>query len=171
MPRAAQPNGNRTVEPLGLLWGQRPYLVARLVGLPPDPSLMRLDRIRQIEILPEPFTRDPDFSLDAFAARAFGVFQEPPFAVCLRFSAEAATDASSFHFHPSQQLQPLADGRLLVRFTAGGAQEMCQHLATWNDQVEVLKPVRLRRELARWTQDVADHHHKQPITKSKDPAR
>jgi len=51
-----------------------------------------------------------------------------------------------------------------VRFTAGGVLEMCQHLVTWDDRVEVLEPVALRQHLAGWARGVAEHHSQTPVT-------
>jgi predicted DNA-binding transcriptional regulator YafY len=148
----------RVVEPLGLLHGQRPYLVAQITGAKPGASVFRLDRVREHAVLPDAFVRNPAFSLQAYTQRSFGVWQEEPFAVCLRFTASAATEACAFHFHPTQTMERLADGRHLVRFTAGGWLEMCQHLVTWEDKVEVLEPAWLRTRLADWARKAADHH-------------
>jgi predicted DNA-binding transcriptional regulator YafY len=150
------------VDPLGLLHGQRPYLVAQIAGTQQGPSVFRLDRVLEHEVLPDPFVRDPSFSLQAYTRRSFGVWQEEPFAVCLRFGGAAAAEAAAFHFHPTQTLDPQPDGTLLVRFTAGGALEMCQHLVTWEDSVEVLEPTRLREQLAAWARKAADHHAHAP---------
>lgn len=146
------------VEPLGLLHGQRPYLVAQITGAKQGASVFRLDRVHEHAVLQDAFVRDPAFSLQAYTQRSFGVWQEEPFAVCLRFSASAATEAAAFHFHPTQTMERLADGRHLVRFTAGGSLEMCQHLVTWEDKVEVLEPDWLRTQLADWARKAADHH-------------
>ena len=148
----------RVVAPLGLLHGQRPYLVAKPVGIEGGPRMYRLDRITQLHVMAEAFDRDPQFSLHSFAAQSFGVFQEEPFDVCLRFSADAATEASAFHFHGTQQLEHLSDGRLVVRFRAGGRVEMCQHLVVWDDAVEILEPAWLREGMAAWTLGLASHH-------------
>ena len=71
---------------------------------------------------------------------------------------------AAFHFHLTQVLQPQADGSLLLRFTAGGALEMCQHLVTWEDAVEVLEPAFLRRKLADWARKAGDHHDRAPAS-------
>lgn len=152
------------VEPLGLLHGQRPYLVAQITGAQQGPSLFRLDRVHEHAVLPDAFVRDPAFSLQTYTQRSFGVWQEEPFAVCLRFDTAAAVEAASFHFHPSQTVHPQPDGTLLVRFTAGGVLEMCQHLITWEDTIEVLEPASLRVRLADWARKAADHHARAPAT-------
>jgi len=158
---AAAPTA-RIVQPLGLLHGARPYLVGRVRGTPGEPTLFRLDRMESVEVLESAFVRETGFNLAAFAARAFGVFQEQPVSVCLRFAPEAAGDARRFHFHATQAVEALPDGGVLVRFTAGGRLEMCHHLATWGEAVEVVEPDALRRELAAWAGKAARHHRRIP---------
>lgn len=140
--RASGAVGWHKVCPYGFLYGNRPYLVA--FSLNPtvlDYRTYRLSAILQIGETEEPFARDPDFSLDAFARRSFGVFQEEPFDVVWRFKPDAAADAREWLFHPDQVTEDQPDGSLIVRFRAGGAPEMSWHLYTWGDAVEVLEPV------------------------------
>jgi predicted DNA-binding transcriptional regulator YafY len=134
------------VYPYGFLYGSRHYLVA--YSRPAGAHLLyRLPNIARAELLPEYFERDPAFSLDAFARRSFGVFQEEPIDVVWRFDPEVAADAREFCFHPDQTLEEEPDGSILVRFRAGGRLEMAWHLFTWGPHVEVVAPVRLRRLL------------------------
>ena len=74
----------RKVVPYGLLFGLRAYLVAR-VKSKTQPVLFRLDEIKNLEVLGEPGAPPPDFDLKAYAERSFGVFQEEPQEVVLRF--------------------------------------------------------------------------------------
>lgn len=150
------------VEPLGLLHGPRPYLVAQIADLAQEPSVFRLDRVHEHSLLSEPFVRNPDFSLKDYVHRSFGIWQEQPIAVCLRFSGAAAEAAMRFHFHPTQTLERQPGGNLLVRFNAGGVLEMCQHLVTWEDAVEIVEPASLRQRLSDWARKAADHHARTP---------
>jgi predicted DNA-binding transcriptional regulator YafY len=139
----------QTVGPLGFLYGNRHYLVAwseqrRKV------VLFRLSRIDRVEVLPSTFEAPRDFSLDAFARRSFGVFQEEAVDVVWRFLPRAAAEAREYVFHPDQTVEERPDGSLLVRFRAGGLHEMAWHLFTWGRDVQILEPVALRRELLRW---------------------
>jgi predicted DNA-binding transcriptional regulator YafY len=136
----------RLVEPYGFLHGHRHYLVAWHEH--PTKSMFltfALPAIESVEVMEENFERDPTFSLDDYAARSFGLYQEEPFEVIWRFKPEAAIDAREFVFHPSQVIEEEDDGSLLVKFTAGGDLEMAWHLYTWGDQVEVIKPKRLAK--------------------------
>jgi len=135
----------QTVCPYGFLYGNRHYLVAySLSDRARNYRLFSLANIEKADILDAPFERRTDFSLQAFAERSFGVFQEEPFDVVWRFSPKAAPDARQFLFHPNQVLEDQPDGSLIVRFHAGGALEMSWHLFTWGDEVEVIEPKRLR---------------------------
>jgi predicted DNA-binding transcriptional regulator YafY len=102
------------------------------------------------------FKRREDFDLAAYAAQSFGVFQEEPADVVLRFAPEAADEAAGWVFHPSQSIEREADGALTVRFRAGGIQEMCWHL--WGEAVMVLSPDELRNRLAQTAAAVGLHH-------------
>ncbi len=131
------------LHPYGFLYGNQHFLVAWSLEAE-DWRLFRLSRIIEVEILEEPFARDPEFSLKKFAERSFGVFQEEPFKVVWKFAPEVAEDAAEYVFHPNQRQRRLPDGSLLVSFHAGGALEMRWHLYTWGDMVEVLEPEWLR---------------------------
>lgn len=136
----------RQIEPYGVLFGMRGYLIAREIGNGSSFRHFRLDRIRKAQLMPSSFKRDPDFDLRAHAARAFGSFHsEAEFApVEWRFSPAAAPVARDFLFHPDQEVTTEADGSLTVRFTAGGWLEMAWHLYKWGDAVEVISPPELR---------------------------
>jgi predicted DNA-binding transcriptional regulator YafY len=137
----------RRLAPYGLLAGLRRYLVARPED---DPAgsvrLYVVENLRTAKVSRETFERDPAFNLQAFANRAFGVFQtEEEFGeVVWRFLPKAAAHARGFEFHPAQVMEDQPDGSLIVRFSASGHLEMCWHLYVWGDQVEVLAPERLR---------------------------
>ena len=144
-------------EPYGLLYGNRPFLVAR-TDWSGQPRLWRLANISNARLGLEDFKRDPDFDLQTFARRSFGTYQEPPVKVQLRFDARAAPDAATFRFHPCQKVEENDDKTVTVRFEAGGLDEMCWHLITWGDSVTVEKPAKLRRRLAEMCGELAAHH-------------
>lgn len=137
----------RIIEPHGLLRGRRSYLVARQPDRGEDLRNFRIDRIHEAQVLDESFTFQCGFSIENYAARAFGVWQDPAQygEVVWRFVPEAAERASGFLFHPTQSLEPQPDGSLVVRFRAAGWLEMAWHLYQWGDTVEVLAPERLRK--------------------------
>ena len=92
---------HQRVKPLGLLYGNRAFLVASSEWKE-EPHLWRLANVSELRISEETFERDPDFDLGRYAKRSFGTFQEEPVEVVLRFAPGAARDASTFVFHPDQ---------------------------------------------------------------------
>lgn len=139
----------RTVEPYGFIYGPRPYLLARtLGGETADFRLFSLSDISNLEVADEQFVRDEAFSLSQYVEQSFGAYQEPVRNVVWRVAPEAADEARTWIFHPSQSLEDKCDGSLLVRFRAGGLREMCWHLFTWGGAIEVLEPPELKAELA-----------------------
>ncbi|WP_038015054.1 helix-turn-helix transcriptional regulator, partial [Terasakiella pusilla] len=85
------------------------------------------------------FERDKNFSLQSYAERSFGVFQEEhQYDVVWKFSPRVTADAMEFIFHPTQSFEETEDGSLIVRFKASGRKEMDWHLYTWGEDVEDL---------------------------------
>jgi len=143
--RRTNRTNKRFVHPYGFLYGHRHYLVAyNLVKGAKGYRIFSLPNILRVRTTDEYFVRDDDFSLREFSKQSFGVFQEKPFDVIWRFSPRAAADAQEYLFHPNQTLEEEEDGSVLVKFSAGGALEMCWHLFAWGDDVEVVEPSHLK---------------------------
>ncbi|MGF7162827.1 putative DNA-binding transcriptional regulator YafY [Rhodoligotrophos appendicifer] len=138
----------RRIEPYGVLSGVRRYLVGRPVedGEGPVRSY-RLEAIEAVRVTTEMFLRPDGFDLQRFANRAFGVYQRDDEygEIVWRFRSDAAGQARGYQFHPEQELEEQTDGSLVVRFRAAGHLEMCWHLYSWGDRVEVLAPEALRK--------------------------
>ena len=144
-------------KPHGLLYGGRAYMVGR-TDWTEDMRYWVLANMNEVMLADEMFEFDDGFDLKEFASRSFGVFQEEPIDVALRFDAEVAADVRSFLFHPRQEVAANADGSLTVRFRAGGALEMCRHLFTWGESVTIAEPDSLRLQLAEMCSMLAEHH-------------
>lgn len=134
--------------PYGFLYGVRHYLVAGPINAEIGiPLLYALPNIEKVTVTERIFERPHGFSLKEFADRSFGVYQEKPFDVVWKFSPNVARDAREFLFHPTQTLKVQPDGSLIVRFHAGGLDEMAWHLFTWGGEVEVIAPRKLKDRL------------------------
>jgi predicted DNA-binding transcriptional regulator YafY len=133
----------REVVPYGLLYGHRVYLVAAFPW-EAEPVNYRLDRMSELCLSDSLGTRPPDFDLDSYAGRSFGVFQEEPCDVVLRFVPRVADELATFQFHPTQTITRESDGSATVRFRAGGLREVAWHLFTWGDAVMIVAPESLK---------------------------
>ncbi|MCB1427449.1 MAG: WYL domain-containing protein [Notoacmeibacter sp.] len=131
---------NARLGPIALLLGDgRQYLLA-WSEYQDDLRLFALIGFERIVLQNEGFERPADFDLQEWLAGSFGVWREEPFDVEWRFLPDVADEAATFQFHPKQEAERLEDGSLIVRFHAGGRQEMDWYLYRWGDRVEVLKP-------------------------------
>ena len=155
-PDSAEPAA-RILCPYGLLYGGRGWLVAHVDELP-EMRLWRLDRVMSVDLLDRGFSRREDFSLAAYAAQSFGVFQEEPIDVELQFTQQCAEDAAKWLFHPSQRINYEDNGTLTVQFHAGGRQEIVWHLFTWGTEVKIVSPDSLRTMLAQQAAAIARHN-------------
>ena len=136
------PGRIREVTPYGVLFGRANYLVAAEgEGAPRN---WRLDRLHEVIVTGRPASRPPGFSLQDYADESFGIYQDDTEDVALRILPASAEGALRWRFHANQQVEPQADGSVLVRFRSSGMRELAWHLFTWGDQVQVLAPARLK---------------------------
>jgi predicted DNA-binding transcriptional regulator YafY len=143
---------DRTLDPYGLLFGIREYLIARDPEKDDRLRSFRLDRIAAITVSDQTFQKDPEVDLQAHAAKAFGSYysEEEYGPVAWQFSPEAAKVAREFEFHPDQCVEDTDCGGMIVRFSASGWLEMAWHLYKWGDGVTVLEPPGLAKVVAEY---------------------
>jgi predicted DNA-binding transcriptional regulator YafY len=135
----------RDVAPYGIMFGRANYLVgADLASGSDAPRNYRLDRIEDLEVLDRSAAPPDGFNLQDYASRSFGIYQGEVEEIVLRIAPEAAAEALGWRFHPSQRIEPQADGSTIVRFWATGLLELAWHLFTWGDRIAVVQPVTLR---------------------------
>jgi predicted DNA-binding transcriptional regulator YafY len=108
-----------------------------------------VDRILEIERTGERFEPPEDFDFDRYVGSSFGVVAEPAARVRIRFSPSWATYVREHSWHPSQKLEPLAEGGLELIMEVGGAAELRSWVLSFGSGAEVLEPQELREEVAR----------------------
>ncbi|MCB5412055.1 helix-turn-helix transcriptional regulator [Pseudogemmobacter faecipullorum] len=131
---------NTRLGPIAMLFGQgRQYLLA-WSEYQDDLRLFALAGFEQVALEADSYTRPEGFDLQEWLAESFGIWREEPQDVEWCFLPDVAEEAAGYVFHPKQSMERLEDGSLIVRFRAGGRQEMEWYLARWGDRVEVLSP-------------------------------
>jgi len=95
--------------------------------------------------LNEYFEKDEKFVLAEYAQNSFGIYQEKPMNIKLKFDKEIADDVLNYHFHPTQKVKQEENGSVIVEFTAGGSLSICWHLFRWGKHVEIIKPTSLKK--------------------------
>jgi predicted DNA-binding transcriptional regulator YafY len=152
------PGAERSVIPLGVLFGRCNYLIGAEAGTT-KPKSWRLDRIENLQVLNTPGIPPADFSLADFANDLFGFFDEKPEDVILHVLPGGMDDLKNFRFHSSQTVEALPSGGALVRFRASGMQELVWHLFSWGSKVEIIEPVSLRQLMTSDLTAALAHHH------------
>lgn len=106
--------------------------------------LFLVDRVQGVELSRERFEVPEDFSPEQLTGGAFGLVNEPPLAIRVRFAPEVAYLAGERIWHPSQQRVSNDDGSVTLSLVAGGKTEILAWLYGFVPHVEVLEPAELR---------------------------
>jgi predicted DNA-binding transcriptional regulator YafY len=108
--------------------------------------LFLVDRIEEVTILDERFEVPGDFSMDALTGSAFGLVDESPHQIKVRFGSEVAHLIRERLWHPSQQLKEEEGGSVILSFTASGDKEILSWLYSYLPSVEILAPADLKEQ-------------------------
>ena len=138
-------------EPLGILYGERHYLVAKNDG---KIKQYLLHRISDIKVLEEYFTPDSKFDFKEWAKSSFGIFHDKPIKIKLKFKKEIADDVIKYNFHPTQQIKQQKNGAVIVTFTSSGAKSILWNVFKWGTNVEIIEPKTLKQEYCNYLQEI-----------------
>jgi predicted DNA-binding transcriptional regulator YafY len=150
--------GRFPYDPYRLLWVHGGLYCVGRVPVYENLVTLAVDRIQELTPTDEIFTVAPGFDPKRHEAEAFGVIWERPMTVVLRFREDQGPYVREREWHPTQRLRALADGRLQMTFRAGGVFEITRWILGWGDAVEVVRPARLRREVAAILRAAAGHY-------------
>ena len=109
-----------------------------------------LGRVRTYELLPEEgaFARQA-VDVEAYLRQGLGVQHgEEPQRVRVRFSAYQARWMRERQAHPSQQIEDLPDGGLILTLWVAGRAEVARWILAYGGEAEALEPEELRQEVA-----------------------
>lgn len=139
------------VEPLGILYGERHYLVAK------DSDKIKnylIHKIENLEVLDEYVTPDNDFDLKTYANESFGIFHDEILKVKLKFKKEIAEDVLNYNFHPTQKITQLKNGSVVVEFTTSGTKSILFNLFKWGTNVEIVSPKKLKDRYKNYLKEI-----------------
>lgn len=109
---------------------------------------LALQRIKAIEATDQTFDRDPSFSLENFLKDHFGVWQQEPVDVTIRFDATVAPSIRERRWHPSQEIRELDEGGIELKMHVGASYELIAWILRWGAFAEVVEPESLRDEIS-----------------------
>lgn len=112
-----------------------------------DLLTLAAERIQDLEVTAESFEDSVDSEIEEQLRQAFGVVLESPISVRVRFSASQAPYIRQRIWHPSQEIEELDDGRIILSFEAGGRYEIKSWILSHGASAEVLAPASLQEEI------------------------
>ena len=142
----------RLLEPLGMIYGEKIYLVAREKAKGDEVYTYLLHKFENLKLTDKIFDNG-DFNLQEHTHKSFGVFQGEILDVKLSFSPELAQEASHYNFHPTQRGKFEEDGSYTVKFKASGSKEIIWHVFKWGAGCKILAPKSLQKDYKKYLQD------------------
>ncbi|CAN5540846.1 WYL domain-containing transcriptional regulator [soil metagenome] len=145
----------RVVDPYAIVPYLRSWHMIGYCHLREDMRIFKLDRIGAVKTLRSSFENADDFDLADFLGAGWGLIRgidAPVEEIELQFHHPAARWVAEEHWHRSQQIEWLADGRLRFRVQIQITPEFRRWVFRYGRQVEIIKPDHLRewmREEAR----------------------
>ncbi|MBM7623689.1 helix-turn-helix transcriptional regulator [Sporohalobacter salinus] len=111
-------------------------------------KMFRVDRIQEFKETENKFKYPDDFSVDDYLGKAWGVERrEEEIEVKIKFSEEKAGWIKENRYHPTQKLEELEDGSLLMTVETCSINEIKKWILGFGADAEVLKPGKLRKEV------------------------
>lgn len=145
-------NKERLIEPLGLIYGDKIYLVAREKAKGDGIYNYLLHKFDKLSLTENVFEKG-DFNLQKYTNISFGVYHGEILNVKLSFSKELAPEASKYNFHPTQKIKEEKDGTLTVKFKASGSKEIIWHVFKWGAGCKIIAPKSLKQEYKNYLED------------------
>ena len=142
---------------LGLIYGDKTYLIGYEKAKGKDIYTYTLHKFKNLKVTNKSFKK-PDFNLQEFANRSFGVYQSEILDVELEFNKELAPEAMEYSFHPTQTMKKLKDGRLIVNFKACGDREIIWHIFKWGAGCKIKSPKKLKDEYKKYLKESLENY-------------
>jgi proteasome accessory factor B len=144
---------SREINPYGLFYRERSWLVVGHCHLREDTRSFRLDRIDSLKVAPKPrspdFERPREFDVRAYASRSPWTFSpQTPASVVLEFEKEALSAANE-DFGKSAEREDLNDGTVRIRFESGNPDYVVSRILAAKGAMRILEGEECKNRLAK----------------------
>lgn len=121
-----------------------------------DYRWFRVDRIKEIKILPDTFTVDPNFDKEKHLQQIFQYeVGGKTFTVKVKFNAQTAPFIRERKWHPSQEIEEHQDGSLILTLQSSGLNDLKRWILSYGAGAIALEPPELvelvRNEIKKMT--------------------
>jgi predicted DNA-binding transcriptional regulator YafY len=141
----------RVVRPYHIMPYVRSWQLVAYCELREAVRMFKVDRIQEATLLDEHYAMPADFDVDEYMGLGWGAMRSgsgEPVDVVLRFGPQAGQWVSEEYWHPSQEVEELADGRVLFKLRiAAITPEFVNWVLYYGNRVKVLEPGELRERV------------------------
>ena len=142
----------RLIEPLGMIYGEKIYLIAREKAKGDKIYNYLLHKFEDLKLTDKTFDKG-DFNLQEYTNQSFGVYHGEVLDVKLLFNKDLTEEASKYNFHPTQKGKLNNDGTYTVSFKASGSKEIIWHVFKWGAGCQIISPKSLKDEYKKYLQE------------------
>jgi predicted DNA-binding transcriptional regulator YafY len=122
-----------------------------------------LQRVRSVRETDEPFDRPDDFRVEDYMGGSFRTVRgEGHHRVALRFTPEFAGRIAERIWHPSQSIERMEDGGLILRFEVSDLREIIRFVMYWGVECQATEPAELREAIFRECRAMLARHDDEP---------
>jgi predicted DNA-binding transcriptional regulator YafY len=146
------------VDPYTLVFHKGGIYLLGLVHNRGGMRLFALERVRGIEVTRQRFEIPEGYKPETHFSSAFGLVNDTPMKVRVRFSPEVAHTVKERIWRPGQRLRTDSGGRVTVEFVATGEMELVSWILSYGMHAEVLDPPELRQEVKRQIREMRQHY-------------
>jgi predicted DNA-binding transcriptional regulator YafY len=134
--------------PYHLMYNKRAWYVIGRSSMHKSVRTFKLNRIRSLQVQDKCFLKNKTFDAHEYLGKAWSMIPEGRiYNVSLRFSKKVAKNVSEVQWHCSQKTTQGLDGTLNAEFRVDGLGEISWWVLSYGDQVEVLRPAALRKQI------------------------
>lgn len=120
---------------------------------------LHLGRFREMKVLDETFTPDPQYDPEKLLKQGFGIsWDKPPFTVVIEIAASHGWLVEERQVHPSQHLHRQSDGRVTFSMRVSGVPEIKRWVLGFGAAARVLEPDWLVQEMRDETRALAKQY-------------
>ena len=149
--KGLKPVKSVTAVPLGILYGEKHYLIAKNDGKIKN---YLLHKITDIKVLDEYFEPENSFKLKEYSAQSFGIYHDKILNIKLKFKKEISDDIINYNFHPLQKIEIQKNGAVIVTFQASGEKSILFNLFKWGENVQIISPKSLKDKYKNYLSDI-----------------
>ena len=144
----------REVDPYRLWYASGGLYLIGYCHLRKEPRMFAVERIKSVTLTDFPYQIPLHFDFGSFVEDSLTVMRGPRIEVELLFNKVTAAWAKHRIWHPSQQLKPLAGGKVRLILTVAESRELIGWILSFGSGVIVVRPESLRRTVKQEAADI-----------------